>query len=45
MTHGSVRRAENLPLTDQLDMLSLIGGSGATGSWRTLRNLPLAVAP
>jgi hypothetical protein len=34
-----------LPVADRIDRLLLIGGSGVPGSWRTLRELPLAVAP
>lgn len=34
-----------LPVADPIDRLLLIGGSAVPGSWRTLRKLPLAVAP
>ena len=34
-----------LPVFDRVERLLLMGGSGAAGSWRALRELPLAIAP
>lgn len=45
MRRAAEEVAGRLPVSERIERLLLIGGSGAPGSWRTLRELPLAVAP